>query len=132
MMTNLNEKYEKKLIDELRLHDSEVIGLKIQNNVMTIEISCKGMGLSYYFDGIDDVTVIINASNIKKVFFDFLNSIILINDFSIEKHENYYSISINCGEDLYIEASNYDINFVELKEYNKYYKKLDEFLKSDK
>ena len=126
------EQYEEKLVYDLKLHDSEVRGIKFEHGVMTIEISCKGMDLESYFKGIDDVIITICVKDIKKMSFNFLDSTIFVYDFTINKQENHYVISINEGQDMYIEALNYSIDFKEEKEYNINYKKLDDFLKSNK
>ena len=41
-------------------------------------------------------------------------------------------MSINEGIDMRVEFEKYDLDIKEIKDYNKYYKKLDEFLKSNK
>lgn len=123
--------YEKKFINELKLHDAEVTGIKLEDNIFNIEISCKGMNPSYYFDGIEDIIINLKLYNLKKLSFDYTNHII-IDECSIEKEDNTYTMSINDGIDMYIEFEKYDIEIREVKDYNKHYKKLDEFLKSNK
>ena len=43
------EEYIKVLLDDNKLHDAEVIGLKLEKSCFQIDISCKGMKPSYYF-----------------------------------------------------------------------------------
>ena len=48
------------------------------------------------------------------------------------KKDNVYVMSINEGIDMRVEFEKYDLDIKEIKDYNKYYKKLDECLKSNK
>lgn len=123
--------YERKFINELKLHDAEVTGIKLEDNIFTIEISCKGMSPSYYFDGVEDIIINLKLYNLKKLSFDYTNHII-INECNIEKEDKTYIMSINDGIDMYIEFEKNDTEIREVKDYNKHYKKLDEFLKSGK
>ena len=89
------------------------------------------MNPSYYFDGIEDIIINLKLHNLKNLSFDFIEHII-INECNIDKKDNVYVMSINEGIDMRIEFEKYDIDIREIKDYNKYYKKLDEFLKSNK
>ena len=54
---NINDIYERKFINDLKLHDAEITGIKLKDDIFNVEISCKGMNPSYYFDGIEDIII---------------------------------------------------------------------------
>ena len=118
------------LIDKLKLHDAQILGLKLTNADFILEISCKKMGLKYYFADIDDILINIKLTNIKKLEFDFLEPI-NINDFAINYLENSVSVKVN-NDDLLVEADKISIESREIKDYDLHYKHLDDFLKSNK
>ena len=128
---NINDIYERKFINDIKLHDAEITGIKLKDDIFNVEISCIGMNPSYYFDGIEDIIINLKLHNLKNLSFDFIEHII-INECNIDKKDNVYVMSINEGIDMRIEFEKYDIDIREIKDYNKYYKKLDEFLKSNK
>ena len=128
---NINDIYERKFINDLKLHDAEITGIKLKDDIFNVEISCKGMNPSYYFDGIEDIIINLKLHNLKNLSFDFIEHII-INECNIDKKDNVYVMSINEGLDMRVEFEKYDIDIREIKDYNKYYKKLDQFLKNSK
>ena len=111
-----NEEYINKLLKELKLHDSEVTGLKLDSDCLQIDISCKGMGLSYYFDGIDDVIMTIKVYGITKLEFDYLGAAIFVNKFVLMEDINVHII-IN-DNDLDVIGNKYEITCKEIKKYN--------------
>lgn len=118
------------LIDKLKLHDAQILGIKLTNADFILEISCKKMGLKYYFNDIYDILINIKLTNIKKLEFDFLEPI-SINDFAINYLENSVSVKVN-NDDLIVEADKISIESREIKDYDLHYKNLDNFLKSNK
>lgn len=124
------EEYITILIDKLKLHDAQILGIKLTNADFILEISCKKMGLKYYFADIDDILINIKLTNIKKLEFDFLEPI-NINDFAINYLENSVSVKVN-NDDLLVEADKISIESRKIKDYDLHYKHLDDFLKSNK
>lgn len=124
---NEDNKYIKKLIYDLKLHDADIISFKIYDNTLEFLVSCKGMGVNYYFNDLDDVYFKFLIKDIKKLIFDF-NGNISITDFSINEKNNMFIIST--GDELYIECINLNIEVSLIKKQNVKYDKLDKFLKS--
>ena len=114
---------------ELKLHDSDVIGLKLYDDSFQIDISCKGMQLDRYFNDIDNVVITIKVYGIIKVEFDYLGGTILIDEINIAKNDNKVHISINKNS-LDVIGNKYEILCKENKKYNESYRKLDIFLKN--
>ena len=86
-MLHSNEEYIEKLLKELKLHDSDVIGLKLYDDSFQIDISCKGMQLDRYFSDIDNVVITIIVYGIIKVEFDYLGGTIFIDEINIAKKD---------------------------------------------
>ena len=123
-----NEEYINKLLKELELHDSEVEGLKLENNCLQIDISCKGMNLDNYFNDIDNVIVTIKVYNIYKLEFDYLGGFISVNEFKMIEDNNIHII-IN-ENDLDVIGSRYEISFKENKKYDEKNRNIDNLLKN--
>lgn len=123
------EEYIKKLLIENELHDSEVIGIKLEKSYFQIDVSCKGMGLSYYFEKIEDIIMSIKIYNVSKLEFDFLNASILINSFKLNKNNNTIHIVINDNE-LIVAGDKMEIICKEIQKYE-VNKKLDDYLKKN-
>lgn len=124
----MNEKYYKTLIEDNKLHDAEIIGLKLIDNCFYIKVSCKNMNISNCFDKIDNIIVTIKIDNINKLNFDYFDGPIFINTFKLIK-DNDISIIIN--NDIEIVGSTFNITFDEIKKYNEANRKLDNFLKNN-
>lgn len=129
---NKNETNEiiNKLIYELKLHDSQITGLVINNDQIEFEISCKGMNINYYYPDLDNVIFKISCSKTIETIINFYSPI-LVNDFSIE-YKNYKYILKTDNSDFYIECHDINVEYELIKSYDKNFKKLDEFLKSIK
>ncbi len=128
-MLHSNEEYIEKLLKELKLHDSDVIGLKLCDDYFQIDISCKGMQLDSYFNDIDDVVITIKVYGIIKVEFDYLGGTIFVNEINITENDNKVHICINKNS-LDVIGNKYEISCKENKKYNESYRKLDNFLKN--
>ena len=128
-MLHSNEEYIEKLLKELKLHDSDVIGLKLYDDSFQIDISCKGMQLDSYFNDIDNVVITIKVYGIIKVEFDYLGGTIFVDEINIAKNDDKVHISIN-ENSLDVIGNKYEILCKENKKYNESYRKLDNFLKN--
>lgn len=126
------EEYIKVLLDDNKLHDAEVIGLKFEKSCLQIDISCKGMNPSYYFKKIDDVIMSIKIYDVTKLDFDYSDSSILINELEIRNNDGKVHITIN-NNDLDVVGDKVLISCKEIKEkeYDESNRKLDNFLKND-
>ncbi len=114
-----------KLIYELKLHDSEVIELKVNDNQIEIEISCEGMNVSYYDSKLSNVIINITCIKTIKTKVEYYSNII-INDFSILKDLDKYIVKTD-DDLIYIECNDVIVTSEEINNY----KKLDDFLKSN-
>lgn len=123
------EQYIEKLLNENKLHDSEVIGIKLEKSCFQIDVSCKGMDLSYYFDKIEDVVISFKVYGVSKLEFDYLDSNILINQFKISKNDNSIHIVIN-ENDMVVVGEKIEVFCKETQKYDAKNKELDEFLKN--
>ena len=45
-----DKEYINKLIKELKLYDALIDGVKLINNEFSFTVSCRGMGLKYYYE----------------------------------------------------------------------------------
>ena len=128
-MLHSNEEYIEKLLKELKLHDSDVIGLKLYDDSFQIDISCEGMQLDSYFNDIDNVVITIKVYGIIRVEFDYLGGTIFVDEINIVKNDDKVHISIN-ENSLDVIGNKYEILCKENKKYNESYRKLDNFLKN--
>lgn len=124
------EEYIKTLLDENKLHDASVIGLKLEKSYFQIDISCEGMNPSYYFKKIENIIISIKIYGVVKLEFDYLDSSIFIVNFEINEKDGKTHIIINDNE-LVVVGDNVEISCKEIKEYDESYRKLDNFLKND-
>ena len=124
------EEYNKILLDDNKLHDAEVIGLKLEKSFFQIDISCKGMNPSYYFKKIENVIISIKLYGVVKLEFDYSGSSIFINEFKKKNEDDKTHIIIN-DNDLDAVGDKIEISCKEIKEYDESYRKLDNFLKND-
>lgn len=123
-----NEEYIKKLLDENKLHDSEVVGLKLNEKYFQIDVSCKGMNPAYYFEKIDNVIMSIKIYNVSQLEFDYLGSSIFVNDFDLNQDKGV-KITIN-GDDLIVCGDRFEITCEEVRKYDESNRKLSDFLKN--
>ena len=124
-----NDKYIEKLFNELKLHDAEVVGLKLVDNFFQIDISCEGMDIDRYFYGIDNIIVTIKVYNVTKLVFDYLGRSIFIGEINIVENDNNVHITIN-ENSLDVIGNKYEISFKENKKYNEANRKIDDLLKN--
>ena len=129
-MVYSEEEYIKVLLDDNKLHDAEVIGIKLEKSCFQIDISCKGMNPGYYFKKIENVFINIKLYGVVKLEFDYLGSSIFINEFQIKREDNKIHIIIN-DNDLDAVGDRIEISCKEIKEYDESYRSLDNFLKND-
>ena len=122
------EEYIKILLNDNKLHDAEVEGLKLDKSCFQIVISCKGMNPSYYFKKIDNVIINIKVYDVSKLEFDYLGSCIVINELKIENNGKIH-ITIN-NNDLDVVGDRVEITCKEIKDYDESNRELDNFLKS--
>ena len=124
------EEYIKVLLDDNKLHDAEVIGLKLDKSCFQIDISCKGMNPSYYFKKIENIIISIKVYGVVKLEFDYLGASIFINKFEMNNKNGKIYITIN-DSDLYVAGDKVEISCNEIREYDESYRRLDNFLKND-
>ena len=124
------EEYIKVLLDDNKLHDAEVIGLKLKNSCFQIDISCEGMNPSYYFKKIDDVIMSIKIYGVTKLDFDYSGSCIFINELERTIKDGKVYITIN-GDELDVVGDKIEVSCKEIKENDESYRELDKFLKNN-
>lgn len=124
------EEYIKVLLDDNKLHDAEVIGIKLKNSCFQIDISCEGMNPSYYFKKIDDVIMSIKIYGVTKLDFDYSGSCIFINELERTIKDGKVYITIN-GDELDVVGDKLEISCKEIKEHDESYRELDKYLKNN-
>ena len=124
-----SELYTEKLLKELKLHDAEVIGLKLNDDYFQIDISCEGMDLKRYFENIDNVIISIKVYGVTKLEFDYLGRSIVIGEIDMIKNNNNVDITIN-KNDLNVIGNKYEILVKENRKYNEKNRNIDNFLKN--
>jgi len=119
-----------RLVYEFKLHDSDLIMIKLLNNELYFYVSCKGMDLNYYGDDIEDIVLKFYIKEIKNISFIFDGNI-MINDFDINENDDVFILKTD-NDDFYIECLDFEIEVCDIKKYNvNKYKSLDSLLKSD-
>ena len=127
MEDNNTNKYIDKLINELKLHDAEITGIKLNNSELEFKVSCEWMNVDSYFDNIDNIFFRFYINKIKRISFDF-DGLITINSFELNKNDNLYILNVN-NKDLYIEFEKCSIEYNEVTVQSNENKKLDDLLK---
>ena len=118
------------LVYELKLHDANLIMIKLVNKELFFYVSCKGMGINYYYNEIEDIVLEFHIKEIKNVTCDF-DGDILINCFRINKIDDIFTLKID-NDVFFVECLDFDIRISNVKRIsiNKY-EALDNLLKSD-
>ena len=119
--------YKEKLLVENKLHDASIISIKYVNYKFIFSVSCKGMGIKYYYPKLDAVIFEFECTSLYKLSFDF-DGYICINDLSITDNDNRIVICVNDG-DFYVECDNYTCKARPIGGYEEQNRKLDEFFK---
>lgn len=119
-----------KLVYELKLHDAELITIELYDKEFIFYVSCKGMGLKYYYGDIDDILLKFHLREINNISLKFDGNII-INDFNINKKDNIFSLKID-NNDFYVECLDFKIEVSSIKrDYQNKYELLDNLLKNN-
>jgi hypothetical protein len=122
-------KYSKKIIKELKLHDAVIKKINYKNDEIKLTISCSDMELDNYFKDIEDIIIEIIFTEILDLSFD-IDYNIIINNLIFEEKENSIDFMVNDNE-LCISANKYTINETIIEKRTKNIIRLDNSLKKN-